>query len=1157
VSNFNIFRVAGKATLLALLVAFSITVVFPSHASAQSLIAGDIAGRVTDPSGAVVPDAVINLKSLDTGVTASTNTTSEGLFRFSLLKPGRYEVSANVKGFSAIALTVTVAVGQTSPADLSLEITRSSETIEVTTEMPLISLDPGNSTGFTQKEVSLLPSPGGDMTNIAFSTPGAVVNVTGGYGNFTANGMPATSNLFTVNGENDMDPYFNINNSGATNLTLGANEVQEATVTTNMYSGQYGTLMGSQVTYVTKSGTNTFHGNAQYWWNGRYLNANDFFSNATGSPRPFANANQWAAAVGGPIIKNKLFFFVDTEGLRFVLPNVDTVVSPSPQYQSAVLANIATVAPAELKTYQQLFNLYTNAKGFSGATPFTNTTGCDHLVLPGWVSGTPCAVSYTATPTSFASEWILAARVDFVATSKDNMFFRYKLDHGVQPSYIDPISANFDANSNQPSYDGQYVWSHVFSPTLTNSFTAAGSHYVAQFAQNHALAASTFPTAVTYAGSLPFTTGVTNFSGILNPMEAFPQGRNVTQYQFIDDVSWNKGKNAWKFGINFRRYDVSDHNFFYNSPLVYFRNVGGLADPTNNGIQSFADGLAFQYRQADNLASDVPIALWGLGFYGEDQIKLKSNLTLTLALRFERNSNPVCQINCFANFTGSFNSLASVQAGAGAGDVPYSQDIKYNQHQAFPGVDALDVSPRVAFSWAPNKSDALPWLPGGGKTVISGGYGLFYDSLPAGLVDPPNLLANPPISIALRVHPNPNTGVYPWDPAGAPATFAAGVAAFNINESYNQISNNLANVGVAFTSPAFTSIVGTMHAPRAQEWNLMVQQQIGKTTSFTFNYVGNSVTRLPYGNAWPNAYDPFGIYPGTSPTAAVPNYGTVTQVQSGAISNYNALNVTVQERIGSQFVAHFNYTYGHNLDEASNGGVFTYGDSVLGQINPLSLRANNYGNSDYDVRHNFSMDYVYTPNWKFQNKALSLLVGGWQWSGKLFWRTGLPFTVTDNNLSGLVLNGGFPAGGQPVQQITGAPQSSCGASSNYTNGDAVFGSTACLNPNAFINTGAASFTNYTTFPTETRNQFRGPGYFDMDMALYKNFAIKEHVNLGIGMNAFNVFNHPNFALPDNGLGDSTFGQITSTVGVPTSPYGNFLGFDSSVRVVQLTAKLTF
>jgi hypothetical protein len=114
-----------------------------------------------------------------------------------------------------------------------------------------------------------------------------------------------------------------------------------------------------------------------------------------------------------------------------------------------------------------------------------------------------------------------------------------------------------------------------------------------------------------------------------------------------------------------------------------------------------------------------------------------------------------------------------------------------------------------------------------------------------------------------------------------------------------------------------------------------------------------------------------------------------------------------------------------------------------------------------------------------------------------------------------------------------------------------------LNANAFLNTGSATFSNYATFPTETRNQYRGPGYLDMDMALYKNFALKERLNLGIGMNAFNVFNHPNFALPDSGLGDATFGQITSTVGVPTSPYGNFLGFDSSVRVVQLTAKLTF
>jgi hypothetical protein len=234
-----------------------------NQASAQSLIAGDIAGRVIDPAGAVVPNAIVNLKSLDKGTENDVTTSGEGSFRFSLLKPGRYEVSTSVSGFAKVVTSVTVEVGQTTQVELNLELAKAAETIEVTSQIPLINTDPGNSTGFGAKEVGLLPSAGGDLTNIAFSAPGAVVSTGAGYGNFTVNGMPATSNLFTVNGENDMDPYFNINNSGASNLTLGGNEVQEATVVTNPYSGQYGQLIGGQVTYVTKSGTNDFHGNAQ------------------------------------------------------------------------------------------------------------------------------------------------------------------------------------------------------------------------------------------------------------------------------------------------------------------------------------------------------------------------------------------------------------------------------------------------------------------------------------------------------------------------------------------------------------------------------------------------------------------------------------------------------------------------------------------------------------------------------------------------------------------------------------------------------------------------------------------------------------------------------------------------------------------------------
>ena len=162
-----------------------------------------------------------------------------------------------------------------------------------------------------------------------------------GYGNFQTSGLPATSNVFTVNGENDMDPYLNLNNSGATNLTLGKNDLQEATVITNAYSGQYGQQAGVQVSYVTKSGTNQFHGNAEYWWTGRAMDANDYFNNLNGTSRPFANNNEWADSFGGPIKKDKLFFFADNEGIRYIVPSSTTVFSPTVNFANSTLANLA------------------------------------------------------------------------------------------------------------------------------------------------------------------------------------------------------------------------------------------------------------------------------------------------------------------------------------------------------------------------------------------------------------------------------------------------------------------------------------------------------------------------------------------------------------------------------------------------------------------------------------------------------------------------------------------------------------------------------------------------------------------------------------------------------------------------------------------------
>src|SRR5581483_2500796 len=499
----------------------------------------------------------------------------------------------------------------------------------------------------------------------------------------------------------------------------------------------------------------------------------------------------------GPIIKNKTFFFVDYEGMLFLLPNVDQVTSPSPQFIAAAEANVALLHPAESPDYNKLMGFYQTAPGYGSATPNPVSAGdsCDTLALTGWVAGTPCSVTYTATPKALAWEYILGIRVDQKLGNNDNIFGRYKLDHGLQPTSLDPINSLFDANSKQPSWDAQVQETHIFGPTKTNSFTATLSHYVAIF--NAPTAAQTF----NYAQTFNEDSTIYNFTSPNNTAPSFPQGRNITQYQFIDDFSWTHGNHTFKFGENFRRYDVSDHNFFYNNPRVYWGY-------TTNALQSFANGEAYQYRKALNQSSNVPVALWGIGGYAQDEWKATHNLKLTLALRLEHNANPVCQTNCFANFAGPFSSTASYQAGlAGLGgefDVPYSADIKYGQHQAYHSVDSILFSPRIGFSWDPL---------GAGKTVISGGVGLFYDNPAAGLVD--NLLANPPSTVALRIRNSPSSlGVLPFDPAGAPATWQASANAFTITDSFNQISAALP-LGVAFNPPAFGTIVGKIKSP---EW---------------------------------------------------------------------------------------------------------------------------------------------------------------------------------------------------------------------------------------------------------------------------------------------------------------------------------------------------
>ncbi|GAC1630619.1 MAG: hypothetical protein NVS9B14_01450 [Candidatus Acidiferrum sp.] len=1091
----------------------------------QSITTGEVTGTVTDASGASVPNAKVTLKSPNRGTSSEATTNANGVYHFYQLEPGPYLLVFSAPNFQTVNLKTDVNLGQTSSVDVRLTLGQTSQTVTVVESAPLVSTDSANiASTISQQQVSEIPNPGNDLSYIAQIAPGSVMNTQAGYGNFSSYGMPGTSNLFTLNGMDDNDPFLNLNNSGATNLLLGQNEVAEVNVVSNGYGGQFGGLAGAAINYVTRSGNNGFHGRATYFWNGSSFNANDWFNNQSSTKRPFSNANQWGADFGGPIKKDKAFFYVNTEGLRVVIPTNSKVLIPSPQFAAATLANISANLPNSLPFYQNIFNLYSNAPGANAAkdteTPgllsdgITPTgDGCGSNDIPGFTGAgaAPCALSFRSTAGNFTHEWVFSSRADFNITDKDRLFVRYQMDRGTQASYTDPINPVFDAISIQPEYQGQISESHAFGSGAVNQFIASGAWYTAIFKPldlNKAL--NTFPT------TLLFNDGTFNTLG--NDLFIWPQGRNVTQYQLSDDYSKTFGNHSLKVGIKFRRNDISDHD--------YGLFTSGLEIPFS--AQDFYNGGSSGSILLQNFPTklDQPIAIYSLGPYIEDDWRVRSGLTLTFSLRADHFSNPVCQTNCFARLVAPFTAVNHDST------IPYNQLISSNQHQALSGLDNLVWQPRFGFAWQPFGARH-------NVTVLRGGIGLFNDSFPGQAAD--NFSSNPPLLNAFttffnNLSPQESSNLF----ADASASNQAFINGFGSGQTLAQIQA----AAPAFVPPNITTSDAHTKIPQYQKWSLTIEQSFGSNTSFSLGYIGNHGIHEVVINNGVNAYSSSGFtgLP-TSPTDA--RLGTVTTIQSAGVSNYNGLTATFQHRItrfgSGEF--QFNYTYAHGLDIVSNAGFnpFTAGSSQ-NPTNPFNLRSS-YGNSDYDIRHSFNANYV----WELPIRKLlfghgwASVVDGWQAAGTFFFRTGLPYTVFDSGATNLI-NGNNYGASVYANFLGGAPLA-CGNPND-----------TCLSKSMFSSSGQSFFGN------QERNQFRGPQFFDTDFSITKNTKIKERATLGITFQFFNVLNHPNFNLPDHNLADNIFGQkgtISTTVGSPTSILGSFLGGDASPRIIQLKAQLRF
>jgi hypothetical protein len=795
--------------------------------------------------------------------------------------------------------------------------------------------------------------------------------------------------------------------------------------------------------------------------------------------------------------------------LRLVLPTAQQVVIPSPDFQRSTLANLAAGPnAAEIPFYNHIFSLFNNAPGANKAGPLPGgSNGCSSGFS--LADGGPCALQFQSTAGNFTHEWLLTGRVDQNIGNNDRAFVHFRTDHGLQATYTDPLTPVLNAQSDQPQYEGQFQENHTFGSNAVNQFILAGSWYSAVFKPNNITAA---------LQTLPFEM---NFNNAFYTMggafyNTWPQGRNVTQYQILDDYSRLKGNHSLKFGVNFRRNDITDY-----TPGGF---LGTIPEAIFNSQASFYNGTTDVFEQAFPTRATQPLALYALGLYAQDEWALTPKLKVTLGLRAEHNSNPICQTNCFARLANSFLDVSHNI------NQPYDQAIRTGLHQALADYTNIEWEPRVGFAW-----QAF-----GTTTVMRGGIGIFADVFPGTVAT--SFDTNSPLKNTFIPVNGPFAPGLPNNlESQAVASNAAFVQGFKQGLTYPQI----VAIDPLFTAPALYNAAHMIHYPQYQEWNLELQQGIGQKVTASVNYVGNHGIFEAVQNAGYNAFGPLGFV-GFPTVAPDPRFSTVTEATSAGVSNYNGLTLSLRRRF-SQVQLQANYTWSHALDEISNAGFLPYNfktnTSVLAPQDPFNLRKFNYGNADYDTRHYFSLNYVWDTPWR---QGWLGAVADWTVSGTIFARTGLPFTVIDSATNGTLLgqNYGNSGGGPSIfaNYLGGAP-SSCDPSAVTK---------PCLT--------TAEFSSASTgFGNQRRNQFYGPGYFDTNLTVMKNFAIPhwESAKFSVGIQAFNLFNHPNFDQPIADVANPQLGSIVQTVSTPTSILGSFLGGNASPRLIQVKASLNF
>ena len=1118
-------------------IALALAFLFHANSSAQ-VNTSSLTGLVTDPSGAIVPNATVTATSTDTGYVRAVKTDGAGYYSFQNLPIGQYTVRVEASGFSTDEEKVTLNVAEKRRRDFSLQLGSTQQTVQVEAQGAELSPDDASiGTVVGSQVIEQTPLYLRNWDDLLRTVPGVQISrftqqsgstSAGRTGDFNVNGIHSLQNNFILDGIDNNTFSENVQELSTEAAHPSVDVISEFNIITNPYSAEYGRAPGAAVSVNTKSGTNQIHGLAYEYVRNQYFDSTDFFTKQHGLPKAENNQNQFGGSLGGPFMKNKLFGFFNYEGTRIKQGVTRTSTVPLDNERIGDFSPAAGAANG-LK-YATIYDPLTGR-------PFPNNQIPQQRIDPVVaklvglfpepnvkVNGLfPEVNNYFRNGGAQDNTDSYDGRVDWTASANNPVFVRYNYSNRFRfiPGYLGGLADG----SSTSAWGRQYLkshslvlgWTHIFGASLVNDFRFGWVRNYS-FAEQDPFALTQYagdfvpgiPINPAVGGGVPLTTFSGSIGAFVGSPDFLPKQQVPQQFQYNDTVSLVHGRQTYKMGASLY---LPMRNYFQDEPgmrgdltftgiFTCQRNAASQCVSTS-GIYPYADGLLglVQSNQLTNVHF-VDQRIWMLSGFFEDDWKATPKLTFNLGLRYDFATPALNGKNQMANFDPNAGGLVF----AGSGGL---------KSRALVNPNYKNFGPRIGFAYSPNPN-----------TVVRGGYGIYYTVFERyGSED--QLSLNPPFLINKT------------QSAASTSTTPVMIAQQGFPANYLDPSTVNLNNLTAFHIRAMNPNDPT---PYAQQWSFGIQRAIGNSWTAEVDYVGTKSTHLDIirnynqpmisGNAVEYTTNSAGQL---SPVIPYSNFGLVEYTDPIGFGNYNGLQASLKRRFLKGLSLQAAYTYSHSLDNAPEELETNSGDAPNGRD-----AAAWYGNSDFDIRNRVSVNYVYELPFghgkqMLNHGPLSWILGDFRTSGVYTFYSGHPFTVNAGSTLGNALDPYGYATATPF--LVGNPHRvGDPACWFYISANSACSKFAPNLADAYVAPPSGEFGN------SGRNTLIGPRTNVFDAALMRDFPI-ERFNIQARWEVFNVTNTPEFGQPGNNITSSSAGSITTLSGDP--------------RVMQFALRVSF